>query len=365
MAPGGVCVFGLRRARLRDRLDAPPDPSSRTHDRRGQHGHRRVHGRAGTRRALGGRIASRLSRRQALWTYALLELVVALAALSIAGSLTLLAPVFAWAYGEDGAGLSFRPSESRARSRVLLVPGVALGATFPMAVRVAVTSPTRPGGAAGRLYGANTAGAAIGSLAAGFVLIPILGLTGTTLTGMAASAGSIALALSIVRRDLTDAGLRTRQPSRASSGRMPGTIARSRKPVAPRQTSMVGTPSDAIRTCSGSVGAYRLRDVRARGGVDARAGDGRWPVDLCLRRHADVLHHGSCAGLLRGCRLSPSAVRRPAVALALTLIATAAAACVSVALVGGSLLEIGPGASGRYGHVSPASRCPIWRSRSA
>ena len=88
---------------------------------------------------------------------------------------------------------------------MLLVPGVALGATFPMAVRVAVTSPTRPGGPAGRLYGANTAGAAIGSLAAGFFLIPILGLTGTTLTGMAASAVSIALALSFVRRDLTDA----------------------------------------------------------------------------------------------------------------------------------------------------------------
>ena len=34
--------------------------------------------------ALGGRIASRLSRRQALWIYALLELVVAVAALAIA-----------------------------------------------------------------------------------------------------------------------------------------------------------------------------------------------------------------------------------------------------------------------------------------
>ena len=59
-------------------------------------------------------------------------------------------------------------------------------------------------GRPGRLYGANTAGAAIGSLVAGFVLIPVLGLMGTTVTGIAASAGSIALALSITRRDLTD-----------------------------------------------------------------------------------------------------------------------------------------------------------------
>ena len=103
----GVCVLGLRRARLRDCLDAPPDTSPWTHDRRGQHGHRRVHGRAGIGGALGGRIASRLSRRQALWTYVLLELVVAVAALSIAGSLTLLTPVFAWAYGEAGAGPLF------------------------------------------------------------------------------------------------------------------------------------------------------------------------------------------------------------------------------------------------------------------
>ncbi|HZM28820.1 MAG TPA: hypothetical protein VFB89_15835, partial [Gemmatimonadales bacterium] len=44
--------------------------------------------------ALGGRIASRLSRRQALRTYALLELAVALAAFSIAASMTALTPLF-------------------------------------------------------------------------------------------------------------------------------------------------------------------------------------------------------------------------------------------------------------------------------
>ena len=153
---------------------------------------------------LGGRIAARLTRRQALWSYALLELVVALAALSIAGGVTSLIPIFAWAYGEDGSAALFSIARIACTFALLLVPGVALGATFPMAVRVAVTSPTRPGGAAGRLYGANTAGAAVGALAAGFFLIPIFGLTGTTMIGMAASAGSIALALNIARRDLSD-----------------------------------------------------------------------------------------------------------------------------------------------------------------
>ena len=53
MAHGGVCVLGLRRARVRNRLDASSYTSSRTHDRRCQHGHRRVHGRTGTGRGSG------------------------------------------------------------------------------------------------------------------------------------------------------------------------------------------------------------------------------------------------------------------------------------------------------------------------
>src|SRR5262245_20014181 len=92
---------------------------------------------------------------------------------------------------------------------------MALGATFPLAVRVAVSSHMRPGGPAGRLYGANTAGAAAGALVAGFFLIPILGLTRTTITGMAASAASIALALYIARHDLDD-GMRADIVSRSS-----------------------------------------------------------------------------------------------------------------------------------------------------
>src|SRR4029434_4753651 len=47
--------------------------------------------------ALGARRAPSLSGRQALWGYALLELVVAVAALTIGWSLNLLTPAFAWA----------------------------------------------------------------------------------------------------------------------------------------------------------------------------------------------------------------------------------------------------------------------------
>ena len=154
--------------------------------------------------AFGGPIASKLSRQAALVTYAALELAIGLAALAIPGTLTLLSGVFAWAYGEYGAEPLFGAVRMACTIALLLLPCVALGATFPMAVRVAVGSPERPGGAAGRLYGANTAGAAIGSLMAGFFFVPLLGLMGTTMTGVAASAGGIALALYIARRDLSN-----------------------------------------------------------------------------------------------------------------------------------------------------------------
>ena len=196
--------------------------------------------------ALGGRIASRLSRRQALWTYALLELVVALAALCDRGQ-------------PDAAHARVRVGVRRGRRRpvfstvriacsfaVLLVPGVALGATFPMAVRVAVTSPTRPGGPAGpavwRQHGWRR------DRLAGGRLLPHPdprphGHDADRHGGECREHRARTLA-SPGATSLTPC-LRMRPPSRASSGRMPGTIARSRTPVASRQTSMVGTPSDS------------------------------------------------------------------------------------------------------------------------
>ena len=297
--------------------------------------------------ALGGRIASRLSRRQALWTYALLELVVAVAALCDRGSLTLLTPVFAWAYGEDGAGPLFSTVRIASSFGVLLVPGVALGATFPMAVRVAVTSPTRPGGPAGRLYGANTAGAAIGSLAAGFVLIPILGLTGTTLTGMAASAVSIALALSFVRRDLTvaeseDATTKTRlkrQDARHNRSRPRAGRAAANVDGRDTERRRYGLAAAVLALTGFATFAHEVVWTRVLAMV---VGPSIYAFAATLTSFITGLALGSFAGASLAER-----VRRPAVALALTLIATAVAGCVSVALVGGSLLEIGPGTLGR------------------
>src|SRR5262249_57151623 len=86
-----------------------------------------------------------------------------------------------WAYADGRASL--RLGVRRAALALLLVgiPATAMGATFPIAVA------SYAGGAAdaGRLYAVNTAGAAIGSLATGFVLIPAIGVRATTWLGIA------------------------------------------------------------------------------------------------------------------------------------------------------------------------------------
>jgi spermidine synthase len=294
--------------------------------------------------ALGGRIASRLSRRQALRSYALLELVVALAALSIAAGATGLTPLFGWAYGEDGSAPLFSVARIAWTFALLLVPGAALGATFPMAVRVAVDSPARPGGPAGRLYGANTAGAAIGSLAAGFFFIPILGLMGTTLAGMVASAASIALALSIARHDVVDP-LAEATPTTAGVKRRDARLNRTRHSTKePANADGSGAEpgqyklAAAILALTGfATFVYEVVWTRVLAMV---AGPSIYAVAATLTSFITGLALGSFVGASIAQRR-----RQSTFALALTLVATAAAACVSVALVGHSVLEIGPDAS--------------------
>jgi len=58
---------------------------------------------------------------------------------------------------------------------VLFVPTFLFGMTFPIAVKIVAGGRPELGWKVGRLYGANTFGAVVGSLIGGFVLIPVLG----------------------------------------------------------------------------------------------------------------------------------------------------------------------------------------------
>ena len=169
--------------------------------------------------AAGSWIGSRYDRRRAsvhhtrrlarLRAYAALELTVALVALALPSLLAACVPLLAWAYDEGLAPVRFAIVRTLLCAGLLGLPAAAMGATFPLAAAwlaaSAGTSRSGPGdGAGGRaaavgaLYAANTAGAAAGALAAGFWLLPAIGLRGTTWVGaalnLAAAAGALLLA---------------------------------------------------------------------------------------------------------------------------------------------------------------------------
>lgn len=66
-----------------------------------------------------------------------------------------------------------------AAAAVLLPPTLLLGAAFPLIMRAAVRDAASAAREVGQLYAMNTLGCILGSLAAGFLLIPLVGVAGT------------------------------------------------------------------------------------------------------------------------------------------------------------------------------------------
>ncbi len=64
---------------------------------------------------------------------------------------------------------------------VMVLPGILLGAVLPYLLRTVETSRLEPGWIIGQLVAVNTSGAIVGSLAAGFVLLPWIGVTNSLL----------------------------------------------------------------------------------------------------------------------------------------------------------------------------------------
>jgi spermidine synthase len=78
---------------------------------------------------------------------------------------------------------------------LLLPPAICSGACLPVAVRMALRDPRLAPAGVGRLVAINTVGGIVGSLLAGFVLLPWLGLAGgaRVVTGFGVVAGIVAL----------------------------------------------------------------------------------------------------------------------------------------------------------------------------
>ena len=156
--------------------------------------------------ALAGRTASAMTPKQALQAYAGLELAVAVLAIALPFELRALSPVFASAYQNGSSGVAFGFVRFGVSILLLLLPAMALGATFPLAVRWFASGPGRGSRRAGQLYAANTIGAAFGALLSGFVLVPAIGVMGTLLVGVGTSLIAMAVAVSLsMRADETTA----------------------------------------------------------------------------------------------------------------------------------------------------------------
>ena len=138
-----------------------------------------------------GRVADR--RGNGLRLYALLELGIGVFALIFPLLLAGLDEVYTALYGSlqgiDGAFVLVRLVLAFA---LLLVPTTLMGATLPTLSKAVAHRLERVGGDMGRLYAANTLGAAAGCAVAAFFALEYLGVSGTT---YAAAAGNLLIAL--------------------------------------------------------------------------------------------------------------------------------------------------------------------------
>ena len=151
--------------------------------------------------ALGGWLLGRAAdrRRNPLRFYGLLEVGIAAAALAGSWIVRAFDPVHIWAATRFAPGsIPLLAVRMVLASAVILPPTFLMGGTLPAITRVFVDDLGRLGRRLSFLYALNTAGAVLGSLTAGFVLIRAIGLHPTlwlaVAVNLAVGAASLALA---------------------------------------------------------------------------------------------------------------------------------------------------------------------------
>src|SRR5436189_1466483 len=112
-----------------------------------------------------------LRRWRSLRAYAALEAAVAACAVLLPFALVATTPLLAWAYADGTAPARFAAVRVAISLVLLGLPAAAMGATFPVAAEWLSKARGHSMSAAGALYAANTGGAAIGAIAAGFWLV--------------------------------------------------------------------------------------------------------------------------------------------------------------------------------------------------
>ncbi|MBS2037246.1 fused MFS/spermidine synthase [bacterium] len=137
--------------------------------------------------AFGGWLASRFADRRQLGVraYAFMELGIALSG-----------PAASWLLKNLPSWVTYPPLMMVLAALAMLVPCTLMGATIPVLSR-AVLDPRVPGRSVGWLYGINTLGAMLGSLATDVLLVPHLGIWSSALVAASLNltAGLVSLSL--------------------------------------------------------------------------------------------------------------------------------------------------------------------------
>lgn len=146
----------------------------------------------------GGRLADRAANP--LRWYGLFEIIIGAWALFFLAALTVGEEGVVWLLRSFGgtrwSAIALRELLACA---LLFVPVFLMGATLPLLARFVNRKPAIQGARIGTLYTLNTVGAVLGCFLAGFVLLPRLGYTGSTVVGAAAN-GLIGLLALVVAR---------------------------------------------------------------------------------------------------------------------------------------------------------------------
>jgi hypothetical protein len=201
-----------------------------------------------------------------------------------------------------------------------------MGATFPIAARWFVHSVGAAARQAGSLYAANTIGAALGALLAGFVLLPALGLLGATLVAVGLNVVAAAGAFGIASRQVPAPAGDARPASEVNPARHERLVrfaagGASSGEGAERPRDHRATPDRHRRRGAGHLG---LRVADPPGRLDASAGAHPRTDHLRVQPHRLDFHRRprrggghrlsprpSCAPTPRGARRLSRVVRRP------------------------------------------------------
>ncbi len=126
------------------------------------------------------------SKRRPLW-FGGLQMGIGLSVLIV-----LLSPADFWLGWIDAADVG---EQAALVMLILLIPACLSGASFPLAMRMAVEEPRLAGADVGRMTALNTVGGILGSLVFGFLLLPGIGMQATTLisTGLSVAIGCVAV----------------------------------------------------------------------------------------------------------------------------------------------------------------------------